>query len=297
MANGLEDWTAVAAAATAVAAGFTGFMAFRTKSLASETKKMAQQTRNMADQTKIVADAATSALQQDQELLRITRQQAAAVMEQASAARQQVELMNDQVRVAQQSLLASSTPIMSPCDITERDELPPPDYHSIERTIYGPDSLKVILPGNISMDIEKTAYPGRWAVVGPHGDELAVIVALRNVGLGPAILESADLAIQRNASHLNLTGLATGVPAVGEKAYVTFRTRATGRALTLMRHTDTKAALTVKYRSPAAAEPRWTTVTYWPTFQTGQPLRDIHKGWLYYGSFEIGPKSLVSAKS
>jgi hypothetical protein len=151
------------------------------------------------------------------------------------------------------------------------------------------DGVPVVLPNDTKLVIKKTDYPGRWEWLRGDGAELGLIVALRNVGLGPAVIENAELVVERGRARRPLLGLIiTSVPVVDEKFFVTFRMPANRTFLPALRDSQTKLTLTVRYHPPSAAEHQWTTVVYWPEPNTrrGHAATD---GWLLYKQFEVGP--------
>lgn len=270
--------TGVGALATAVAAAFTAWMAHRTSEMASKTN-------DVAIETKRLADAANTALQQDTDLLKVARDQAGSAATQAQFAQSQLEL-------ARQSLIAASTPLLAPCPIVEPSEMPPPKepgYSSVQQSLLGEEGIPVVLPNSTKLVIRKTDYPGRWELLRGDNAELGLIVALRNIGLGPAVIESAELMLERGRVHRSLQGLTASVPAVGERFYVTFRMPASRTYLPAFRDGQTRLTLTVRYRPPSAAERRWTAVSYWPepNARRGFAAED---GWLLYSRFEVGPR-------
>jgi hypothetical protein len=270
--------TGIGAAATAVAAGYTAWMAHRTNQLAVKTN-------DVANETKRVADAALDALAQDSQLLEISNRQAESAVRQAGFAESQLEL-------ARRSLIAASTPLLAPCPIVESSEMPPPvepGSSSLRQSLLGEEGVSVVLPKSARLVIRKTNYPGRWERLPSDSNELAVIVALRNVGLGPAVVESAELVMERRRFRRTLQGLTAGVPAVGERLYVTFRMPANSTYLAAMRDTQTGLTLTVRYRPPSATERHWTRVSYWPEAnQRGRFAAE--DGWLVVTQFEVGPR-------
>jgi hypothetical protein len=220
-------------------------------------------------------------------LLEVTRVQAASAAMQAQFAERQLEL-------ARRSLIAASTPLLIPCPIVDSDLMPPtpiPGYTSMERSLMGEEGVAVVLPNETKLVIKKTDYPGRWERLPGDSDiaELGLIVAFRNVGLGPAVIDDADLAVERGRAHRPLRGLSTSsVPVVGEKFFVTFRIPANRTFLPALRNAHTKLRLTVRYHPPSAAEHRWTAVSYWPEPNTRRG-RAAEDGWLLYSQFEVGP--------
>ena len=273
----VTDWTAIGALATGGAAIATALAAVCTWWMASKT-------RAMADKTSEMASTAANALNQDAELLDVSRRQVGAALAQARAAERQVNLMSEQIRVAQQTLIAASTPLLVPCSIVDSDKMPPSRVGYDKPPLAQEDGVPLVLPGNESLFIRLTDYPGRWQRA---GGDLAIVVALRNVGRGPAILECAELAIP--GRKRSLIGLANGMPIPDGKVYVTFRVAVSNDLLRLMKSRKTTLKLSVTYSSPVVSSKQWIEVPYWPV-PRAQVLPGNEEGWLQHGAFKVGPE-------
>lgn len=240
------NWVAVGAVATAVSAAATAAAAAFTARMAGKTKKAVEQTGDLID---------------------AAQTQAAAGKTQAEAAKKQVELAQAQVKATEAAMVAMHTPVLAPSFLGGLAE---------ERSLGTNASPSVTLRGGEVVDLRSWSLDVTGHVQSRirgvrRQPELVFVCCLRNVGLGPAEVEKAQLLISlRNRNLLTVQGLADNAPVINDRVLVSFRSR-DGRK---MRQSDfvtfvesltspgSTIILSLHYRSPSSRERRSTNVTY-----------------------------------
>lgn len=240
------NWTAVAAVATA-------FSAMATAIAAGFTASMAHRTRQAVDQTKDLISAAQT--------------QAAAGKTQADAAKEQVVLAEAQVHAAEAAMVAMHTPVLAPSFLGGLAE---------ERSLGKGAALSVTLQGGEILDLrfqslDVSGHVQSRVRFDRRRPELVFICCLRNVGLGPAVVEEAQLLVtQRNRHLLTMQGLADNAPVINDRVLVSFRSREARKMrqheyavfVTALQVASSRVVLSLRYRSPASRELRSTTASY-----------------------------------
>jgi hypothetical protein len=240
------NWMAVAAVATAAGAAATAGAAAFTANMASKTRQAVQQTKELIGAANAQADASSR---------------------QADAAQRQVEYMAAQVQATERAMIAQHTPVLAPAFFGGLAE---------ERSLGRNENASFTLTNGEIFDLRFSALdtPGhvqsrvRYERRRP---DLSFIFCLRNVGVGPGVIEDAKMkVIQRNKDLLTVNGFVDDVPAVNRRVLATFRSR-DGRKMSQSEHvalvhtlqgTSGRVELSLRYRSPSSMQRRLTTVTY-----------------------------------
>ena len=259
------NWTAVAAVATA-------FSALATATAAAFTASMAHRTRQAVDQTKDLISAAKT--------------QATAGMTQAEEAKKQVVLAQAQVQATEAAMVAMHTPVLAPSFFGGLSK---------ERSL---GALSATLPGGEILDLRFSSLDVSGHVQSCVRSErrrhdLAFICCLRNVGLGPAVVEGAQLLIaQRKHNLFTMPGHADNAPIINDRVLVSFRLRE-ARKMRLSEYeefvaglagADSRISLSLRYRSPSSGELGSTTASYRCSIISSDPFDVV--GALSVESFE-----------
>jgi len=277
------NWIEVGSIATAISA-------LATSAAAAFTANMARRTRQAVQQTKHLIDAANT--------------QAHASTTQADAAQKQVALAEDQVRATQIAMVAMHTPVLAPAFLGGLAEL---------RSL-GSGGLSVTLPGGEIVDLRFDSIDASGHVQSlirrdRQRPELVFVFCLRNVGLGPAVVEDARLLIsQKDQIVLDVKGLADDVPAVDKRVLISFRS-AEVRRLAQARHVAlvralaspaTQIIMSITYKSPSSKQRRLTIASYKYKITSSDPFDLV--GTMLMGSFEtqdveVPPATAAPARS
>ncbi|HEY6277753.1 MAG TPA: hypothetical protein VIX86_15630 [Streptosporangiaceae bacterium] len=235
-----------------------------------------------------MAGKTKQAVAETRDLISAAQTQATALQTQAQAANKQVELAQAQVKATEAAMVAMHTPVLAPSFLGGLAEERSLGGAALSATLRGGDVLDLRFAS-----IDVTGHVQSFIRLERRRPELVFVCCLRNVGLGPAVVEQARLLItQGNRELLAIDGLADNAPVVNDRVLVTFRSR-DGRKMrqsefvafvAALADAGSRAGLSLQYRSPSSRELRSTTVSYRVSADGSDPFNVV--GALLVESFE-----------